>query len=145
MNEDMYLLDANVLSRLTPRQRGSAFVAARCRVPSEVLHEARELPDLHVVEPLELRPTRLMLERLADVMSSVAPEDHTLVDLYHNQGGADPVLVAAALAADNGDAQLWPTVWHVVSDDRAVRTTASAFGVPTLTRAELVELIEQQE
>lgn len=144
MNEDMYLLDANVLSRLTPRQRAGAFVTTRCRIPSEVLHEARELPDLHVVESLELRPTRLMLERLADVMSSIEPEDHALVDLYHNRGGADPILVAAALAADQHDTQLWPTVWHIVSDDRAVRKTASAFGVPTLTRAELVELIERQ-
>lgn len=141
MNEDMYLLDANVLSRLTPRQRGSAFVATRCRVPSEVLHETRGLPDLEVVEPLEMPPSSLMLERLRDVMASIAPEDYTLVDLYRNRGGADPILVASALAADKGDARLWATTWHIVSDDGAVRATASVFGVPTLTRGELVELI----
>ena len=142
MNDDRYLLDANVLSRLTPAQRASAFVAEHCRIPSEVLYEARGLPDIHLVEPLELATTTAMLERLRGVMASIAPEDRTLVDLYRNRGGADPVIVAAALTADRDDASLWPTVWHVVSDDRAVRATATLFDLDVLSRAELVTLID---
>jgi hypothetical protein len=138
----MYLLDANVLSRLSPEQRASDFVADRCQIPSEVLYEARGLPDLHVVEPLELPTSRAMLERLRDVMASIAPEDRTLVDLYRNRGGGDPVLIAAALTADSRDDSLWPTIWHVVSDDRAVLATASRFGLDSLSRTDLVELIE---
>lgn len=142
MNEDRYLLDANVLSRLTLAQRASTFVTDRCRIPSEVLYEARGLPDVHLVQSLELPTTRAMLERLRDVMASIAPEDRTLVDLYRNQGGADPVIVSAALTAERNDTSLWSTVWHVVSDDRAVRATASLFDIDVLSRAELVTLID---
>ncbi|MGW6130805.1 hypothetical protein ACWFNE_12340 [Cellulomonas sp. NPDC055163] len=140
----MYLLDANVLSRLTPEQRASRFIKGRCRIPSEVIYEARGLPDAQLVEELEIRASTTMLERLRDVMASIAPEDHSLVDLYRNRGGADPILIASALAANSGETLLWPTVWHIVTDDKAVRTTATFFDIPTLGRTELVELIKDR-
>ncbi len=142
MNEDRYLLDANVLTRLTPDQRASAFVSERCRVPSDVMYEARGLADLPAISRIELPIDPKTLERLRDVMRSIAPEDRSLVDLYHNKGAADPVIVAAALVADSGEDQLWQTQWRIVSDDAAVRETASTFGVPWISRAELVTLIE---
>ena len=134
MNDDRFLLDANVLSRLTPTQRVSAFVAERCR----------GRPDVHLVEPLELPSTAAMPERLRGVMASIAPEDSTLMDLYRDRGGADPVIVAAALTAERGDNSLCPTVRHLVPDDRAGRMTASLFGLDVLSRAELVSLIERE-
>lgn len=139
----MYLLDANVLSRLKPEQRRSNFVIERCRVPEEVLYEVRGLPDIEDVERLGISPSRTMLERLRDVMASIAPEDHTLIDLYRDRGGGDPILIATALAEDRGHSLLWATVWHVVSDDKAVRATASLFDVPSLSRAEFVKLIDR--
>lgn len=142
MNEDRYLLDANVLTRLTADQRTHAFVLGHCHVPSEVMYEVRGLPDRTAISRIELPINARTLERLRDVMSSVAPEDHSLVDLYQNKGSADPVLVAAALAADHGDGRLWQTMWHIVSDDGAVRTTAATHGVPWLSRDELVALID---
>jgi hypothetical protein len=137
----MYLLDANVLSRLTPQQRASGFVARYCRVPAEVLYEARGMPDIQRLERLAVAPSGAMLRQLRRVMTSIAPEDHALVDLYRNRGGGDPILIASALAADQGETLLWPTVWHVVSDDRAVQAISALFDVPTLSRAELVTLI----
>jgi hypothetical protein len=145
MNEDRYLLDANVLSRLTADQRASAFVSERCRVPSDVMYEVRGLTDLAAISRIELPIDPKTLERLRDVMTSIAPEDRSLVDLYRNKGAADPVIVAAALVADYGEDQLWQTQWHIVSDDGAVRATASTFGVPWISRAELVTLIEDDD
>lgn len=71
-----------VLSRLSPEQRASKVVAERCQIASEVLYEARGVPDTHVVEPLELPTSRAMLERLRDVIASIAREDRTdLIEL----------------------------------------------------------------
>ncbi len=142
MNEDRYLLDANVLTRLTAGQRASAFVLEHCRVPSEVMYEVQGLADRTAISALELPINAKTLERLRDVMASVAPEDRSLVDLYRNKGSADPVIVAAALAADHGEGRLWQTEWHVVSDDHPVRATASALGVRWLSRDDLVALID---
>ncbi|GIG40186.1 hypothetical protein [Cellulomonas phragmiteti] len=142
MNEHRYLLDANVLTRLTASQRASAFVSDRCHVPAEVMYEVRGLSDRSAIARLELPTDVRTLERLRDVMAAVAPGDLSLVDLYRNKGCADPVIVAAALAAEDGRDQLWQTEWHVVSDDNAVRAAALTFGIQPVSRHELVALIE---
>ncbi|GIG25019.1 hypothetical protein [Cellulomonas denverensis] len=141
MNEDWYLIDANVLTRLTAVQRSSAFVRDRCRIPADVMHEVRGLPDRSAIAHLELPLDAPILLRLRDVMATIDPGDFSLIDLYHNKGTADPVLIAAALALDHGEGRLWPIRWHVVSDDHAVRETASTLGVPRLSRDELLNLI----
>lgn len=41
MKEQMYLIDNNVLSHLSPTQRASEFFHTQCRIPAEVLHELR--------------------------------------------------------------------------------------------------------
>ncbi len=142
MNETRYLLDANVVSRLTAEQRVSPFVTKFCRVPADVMHEVRGLPDRASIAHLKLPVNAPTLLRLRDVMATVTPGDPSLIDLYRFKGTADPVLIAAALAADHGEGQLWPIEWHVVSDDKAVRDTASAVGVPWLSRADLTVLID---
>ncbi|GEL45069.1 hypothetical protein CHO01_01850 [Cellulomonas hominis] len=143
MNEHRYLLDANVLTRLTADQRASAFVSARCRVTAEVMNEVRGLPDRSVIARIELSTDARTLGRLREVMASVVPGDQSLVDLYRNKGCADPVIVAAALAAEDGQDQLWQTQWHIVSDDKAVRAMASTFGISWISRRDLVALIEE--
>ena len=142
MNENRYLLDANVVSRLTAEQRASPFVSRHCRIPADVMHEVRGISDRSLIAHLGLPVNVSTLARLRDVMATITPGDLSLVDLYHFKGTADPVLIAAALAADHGEGRLWPTEWHVVSDDNAVRDTASLLGVPWLSRAGLVELID---
>lgn len=143
MNENRYVLDANVVSRLTAEQRASPFVSAHCRIPSDVMYEIQGIPDGSSISHLELPVDARILARLRDVMATVAPTDLSLVNLYRNKGAADPVVIAAALAADQGEGQLWSIHWHVVSDDHAVRNTAATLGVPWLSRAHLVELIDR--
>lgn len=141
MKETRYLLDANVVSRLTAEQRASPFVSKYCRIPADVMHEVRGLSDWSSIAHIMLSVNAATLSCLRDVMATITPGDLSLVDLYHFKGTADPVLVAAALAADHGDGQLWPTEWHVVSDDKAVRDTATVLDVPWKSRADLVAMI----
>lgn len=140
MNENKYLVDTNALSRLTRKQRASAFVRWHCRIPSAVLHEATGLPDYAALTQLEYPVTPAILEQVRVVMHSVPARDLKLVNLYSNKGNADPILIATALAAGGEPEALWETVWRVVSDDRAVRDKAAAFGIEWLSSAELATL-----
>lgn len=145
MIETKYLLDANVLSRLTPQERRGRFVRSHCRAPSEVLHETRGMTDRSLMSRIELPMNGKTLLALQQVMASLEPTDRDLVDLYRNKGNADPILVAVALAAGHTEeSALWDTTWVVVTDDAAVRARASLFGVSWLSRAGLVDLIAQQ-
>ncbi|MBT1669194.1 hypothetical protein KK092_07355 [Curtobacterium flaccumfaciens pv. flaccumfaciens] len=129
-----YLLDNNVLTRLTQEQRSSAFVHEQCRLPSEVLHEARFLPDVDSLRPLEYTTNEGVLLHLAAVLQRVPADDTTLIDLYANLGNADPLLLACALdALAEAELGLFGAEWVVVSNDRAVVALAGDLGVPTLS------------
>ena len=118
------------------------FVQTHCRIPSEVLYEARDLPDIDVLYRLEYSVTGAQLEQLRVIMGTINPGDRKLIDLYQNQGNADPILIAAALdATDRSAATLFPETWSVVTDDVALTTTAVQFDVPTLTSAEFLCLL----
>lgn len=76
-------------------------------------------------------------------MKTVDPEDRDLIDLYHNEGGADPLLVACALAAkEESDGGLFALEWTIVTNDKAVTALASKFGVDTLSVSEFADLID---
>ena len=102
MNTDRYLLDTNALTRLTPPERSRTFVFKRCKIPTEVLHEAQGLPDIKALKELEYKANAGLLRNLREVMSTIEPTDFKLVDLYHNRGNADPILIAAAPPCDCG-------------------------------------------
>lgn len=139
-----YLLDNNVLTQLTTEQRGSRFVSERCRVPGEVLHEARFLPDIELLRTFEYPTTARVLARLVEVMSRVRVGDFSLLDLYNNRGSADPLLVACALdAREEAEEGLFGYEWMVVTNDRAVRTICDEFGVGTLSSDELLQLLDR--
>ena len=61
MNETRYLLDNNALGRITPAQRATLFVKEACRLPSEVLYEARGFPDIELLNQLEYPTTASVL------------------------------------------------------------------------------------
>lgn len=139
---DVYVIDANVLSKLSTSQRRSAFVREHCRVPSEVLHEVEAFPDIDELRALEIPVSLHLLTCLADVMRTVAPDDFKLVDLYGNKGNADPLLVASALAGSQRAADtLFPEEWKIVSDDVAVRAKATEHGVNWLGTPSFVLLL----
>jgi hypothetical protein len=137
MNEEKYLVDNNVLSHLSLAQRGSKFFRTRCRLPSEVLHEAEGYPDAKALKDVEYQTSASVLRFLRMVMATVPDDDIALVNLYANKGAADPMLVACALDAKQESASLlFGPTWVIVSNDKAVRAKATEFGVEACTREE---------
>ena len=142
MSEDRYLLDNNVLGKLTRSERVGSFVRDRCRIPSDVLREAEGYPDIETLRRLEYPTTRSILIRIQDVMRTVPPGDLRLVHLYANKGSADPGLIACALhASAQAKDTLFVERWHIVTDDKGVRSKASEFGVPTVGSRDFRTLI----
>jgi len=140
-----YLLDNNVLARLTPEERSMTFVQEHCRIPSEVLHEARFLPDADALIELEYRTTGRVLRQLQLVMESVRVDDVRLVNLYSGQGNADPMLVACALdAVHDADEGLFGDEWVIVSNDEAVLALAQRFTITTLTSTDFDALLAEE-
>lgn len=81
-----------------------------------------------------------VLEHLRNVMRSMPPGDHSLVDLYRNNATADPILIACALdAIDVSRSTLFPEERVDVSDDAAVCAMAEHFGIPTETSITFIE------
>lgn len=145
MNIDRYLLDTNALNGLTLAERSSDFVAKRCRIPTEVLYEARELPDIRILKPLEYKTDAELLTDLRAVMATVDPDDFKLVDLYHNRGNADPILVATALHAIRRlDQELLPDRWLIVTNDRALKTRSAAHGIDTRDLKEFKAILHNE-
>lgn len=141
MNGRRYLIDNNALSRLTSDQRCGEFFRHCCRVPSDVLHEARGYAEDALAE-FEYLVTPGVLARLIEVMATVQPGDTRLVNLYANKGAADPVIVACALEARAAEERtLLPDTWIIVTDDHAATETAHHFGVKTLTSREFQALL----
>lgn len=142
-DERFYLIDTNALSSLTPLQRASDFFRERCRIPSEVLYEARFFPDIKSLKANEYPTTPRVLDILVSVMATVPAGDTKLVDLYRNRGNADPLVVACALdgARDSGGLLFGPS-WVVVSRDRAVRDKACEFEIETITSDEFATLLQ---
>lgn len=141
MNETFYLVDNNVLGKLSSVQRGSAFFAKYCRVPDEVLHEAgpARAAALHAVR---YPTTPDVLRAVQAVMATVDAGDIKLVDLYRNKGTADPFLIACALAEQQSSADmLIRPEWVVVTDDEAVRRKAEEFDIAWISSQRLVGLV----
>lgn len=143
LNDDMYLVDNNALSKLTAQQRSSVFFRQTCRMPSEVLHEANGFPDIADLKENEYRTTTSVLDALRRVMATVPTDDTKLVNLYANQGNADPLIVACAIDAQLKNEQLlFGPTWAIVSDDKAVQAKAREFGIDVRTSTEFVAIID---
>ena len=141
-----YVIDTNALSQMRRHRRASAFFRENAVIPSEVLREAEGFPDIDALRKNLYPTTSQVLSWLAKVMATVPVADTTLVDLYSNLGGADPLLVACAL---DGQAQDSPYLdapeWVVVSGDDAVRDKAEEFGLKVLSNAEFEAIIDTTE
>ncbi|WP_370186955.1 hypothetical protein [Aeromicrobium sp.] len=141
-----YLVDTNALSRLRLQRRASNFFLTNAMIPSEVLHEASGFPDLQPLSQIEYVTTPSVLRWLVTVMASVPADDTDLVNLYLNQGGADPLMVACALdALDRETQHLDPLDWVIVTGDKAVRAKADEFGIRVLTHTQFADLIDRSE
>lgn len=142
MNKTYYVIDNNVLSKLSARQRASPFVRTRCRIPEEVLHEAEGMPDHEALSKLNYPVTTGVLELVRTVMTKLEPGNYKLIDLYKNKGNADPLLVATALDAMGPTADtLMPDTWKIITDDQGLKAMARLFSVETLSTKEFVRLL----
>lgn len=141
-----YLIDTNALSQLRQHRRASKFFQANAMIPTEVLHEADGFPDIEALTQFEYTTTPSVLRWLMTVMATVPSDDTGLINLYLNQGSADPLMVACALDAREREEQhLDAMEWVVVTDDKAVRAKAYEFQVPVLTHAQFADLIDGSE
>jgi hypothetical protein len=138
-----YVVDTNTLSQLGKTRRASTFFLEHARVPSEVLHEAAQFPDIEALRAIEAPTSADALRKLLEVMATIPPDDTSLVDLYANHGGADPLIIACALQGKDQEMQfLDPQEWCVVSGDKAVRAKANEFGLRSLTNEKFAALID---
>lgn len=139
-----YVVDNNTLSHLSRAQRASEFFRKNAVIPAEVLYEAQGFPDAEKLQDSEYPTTPTVLMWLEKVMATISPADTRLVDLYANQGNADPLLIACALDGQDLDNQLLmsPT-WVVVTGDRAVRAKAKEFDLPVLTNEQFAKAVDE--
>lgn len=139
----VYVLDNNALLFLGREHRSSDFFKQRCRIPSEVLHEAEGFPDVEDLRYLEYPVTASVLTLLTEVMASVPTNDTALVNLYANLGNADPLVVATALDGQRTEeAALFGPTWIVISGDKAVQAKAREFGLAVKTNQEFLADLE---
>ena len=141
-----YVLDTNALIRVNRHRRASAFFQENVVIPDEVLHEAAGFPDIATLRKHLYPTTSRVLEWMIRVMATVPTDDKTLVDLYANLGGADPLVVACALDGQAEDSQyLAAPEWIVVTGDDAVRQEAEEFDLKVIPSAEFSSIIDATE
>lgn len=143
---ERYVVDTNTLSQLRRDRRASDFFRENAVIPAEVLREAEGFPDIRELRK-NLRPTTSqILDWLVKIMATVPAEDRTLIDLYANHGGADPLVVACALDGQAEDSVFLDSPeWIVVTGDDALRRKAKEFGLKVLGNAEFAAMIDTAE
>ncbi len=146
MSDYRYLVDSNALSKLTSQQRSSDFFRHRCRIAAEVLYEARYFNDIERLKELEYRTTGRVLAVLAEVLTTIQPSDHSLIDLYRNKGNADPLIVACAIDAQREvQTGLFGETWAIVTNDKAVIVKAQEFGIPTFSSTQFLDALANDD
>ena len=138
---DRYLVDTVTLSRMTANQRASAFMHNRCRIPEEIIYEARGLPDVEMLKPLIYPITTTVLENVKVVLATTKAEDK-VVDLYRNEGNGDVMLLATALTEMSvSEVQLFGDRWIIATADKGLTRKAVELGVLTCTSDQFIALV----
>jgi hypothetical protein len=141
-----YVIDNNTLNQLSRPQKASKHFRDNVHIPDEVLYEARESSDIADLRHNRYPTTQSVLTELVRVMANVPVDDTKLIDLYANQGNADPLIVACALDGENRDSQyLDAPEWIVVTSDKALRAKAEQFELRVITNSEFAALIDGAE
>lgn len=136
-----YLVDTVTLSRMTAKQRASAFMRSWCRIPEEILFEAQGLPDIDALNQLIYPTTTTVLEKVKAVMATIKPADK-VVDLYRDKGNGDVMLLATALVEmDVSAGQLIGDRWIIATGDDGLTNKAVELGVATCTSTDFIALL----
>jgi hypothetical protein len=138
---DRYLVDNVTLSRMTANQRASAFMHNRCRIPEEIIYEARGLPDIEMLKQLIYPITTTVLENVKVVLATTKAGDK-VVDLYRNEGNGDVMLLATALTEMSvSTGQLFGDSWIIATADKGLTRKAVELGVLTCTSDQFIALV----
>ncbi|WP_277212277.1 hypothetical protein [Isoptericola croceus] len=141
-----YVIDTNALGQIGRQRRASAYFLENAVLPEEVMHEASGFPDITSLQGNAHPTTPRVLHLLSEILSTVPDGDTRLIDLYANQGNADPLVVACALEGQEHDSQfLLAPEWIVVTGDEAVRAKAVEFGLKVLGNDEFAALIDEND
>ena len=143
MNGRRYLLDNNALMALGYNRVRSDYFRDHCLITSDVLWEAGDHRERELLEELTLNQTITFFEYIRAVMREVDVGDTSLIDLYKNQGAADPGLIATVLesVATQQD-MLFTEDLCLVSNDAAVVEMGNRFGITTMAPAELAAIFD---
>ena len=142
MSDFVYLIDSNILSRLSREQRSHRFVERHCRVLTEVFDEVRKARTVSRMRAIEYEMSAEVLVTVREVMQSLVPQDFALVDLYQNHGAADPLLVAVALRENRRSSEmLFAPEWAIATSDVAVAETAARFGISVVDEQRFKQLL----
>lgn len=142
-----FIIDTNALSYLSEKRRNCGYFTKNCFIPEVVLDEAKGFPDFTKLTSRKIPVNANILSFVCEIMNQVNHKDSSLVNLYKNQGAADPFVIATALyqrELQNEQLVLLPIEWVIVSDDKAVNRTASIFNFPCISAKELAEIIDSQ-
>ena len=139
----MFLVDNNAVSGIGFQRRKSKTFRNNALIPREVLYESRGAPDYGNFSHQEFPTSIRVLEILKEILKTVKPGDLELIDLFHNEGGADPLIVACAI--EETEQSLFAPEWVIVTNDKAVVDLAFEFNVPTMKVDEFKELIDSSE
>lgn len=139
--EDKYSIDAVTLSKMTEQQSRSSFVHDNCRIPAEILYEARWYETTKNMLSLEYPVTIQVLNAVHDICSGIKKSD-TLLDLYKDEGNGDVVILAVAVTENKAEqCQLFYARWTIATDDKGVSRKASELGIPVLDSLSFFALI----
>lgn len=140
-----FVIDTNALIYLRAKRRNCDFFVENCFIPELVLHEAEGFPDYVMLVSRRIIVNAEILSHVVEIMDRIDHQDNSLVNLYKNQGMADPFVIATALyqqEKEDEQPSLWPIEWVIVSDDKAVKRTASIFNIPCISAGELAEIVD---
>lgn len=138
-----YVVDTNALAQIGKARRASLLFQESAVIVEEVLREAEGFPDIDSLRKSATRTTPETLRWLVEVMRTVHTQDTTLVNLYANKGGADPLVIASALEGQTRDSSyLDSPEWVVVTNDNAVKMKAEELGLLVLDSSEFAAAID---
>jgi hypothetical protein len=141
-----FVVDTNALAQIGKARRASTLFHESAVIVEEVLREAEGFPDIGSLRKYATKTSPETLRWLAEVMMTVDTEDRTLVNLYANKGGADPIVIASALEGQARDSSyLDAPDWIVVTNDKAVRVKAEEFGLLVLDSSEFAAAIDAHD
>jgi len=133
MNDVRYLLDTVSINRLPLDLLNSVFVQSNCNVPLDVCYEVGNLRKQQAVQKIIEKMSADLLHIVQSLLHEIGTNNKVL-DIYHNEGNGDVILVATALMKKEQESlTLFKNNWIIVSDDKDLQELAKQKGVKAMS------------